>query len=93
MKNIKNCGGILAHGIPAFRLNPTILQKTIQKILDLGIQVQYEQTLGKDFTLENLKQEYDAIFLAIGSNIPMKMNIEGEQLNRSIWWKYLIRRK
>lgn len=36
--------------------------------------------LGKDFTLESLKEEYDAIFIAIGSNIPMKMNIEGENL-------------
>lgn len=74
------CGGILSHGIPEFRLEPTILEKTIEKILNLGIEVKYKQTLGKDFTLESLKEEYDAIFVAIGSNIPMKMNIEGENL-------------
>lgn len=73
-------GGILSHGIPEFRLEPDILEKTIKKILNLGIEVKYKQTLGKDFTLESLKEEYDAIFLAIGSNIPMKMNIEGENL-------------
>lgn len=73
-------GGILSHGIPEFRLEPDILEKTIKKILNLGIEVKYKQTLGKDFTLESLKEEYDAIFVAIGSNIPMKMNIEGENL-------------
>lgn len=80
MKSTINCGGILSHGIPEFRLEPTILEKTIKKILNLGIEVKYQQTLGKDFTLESLKEEYDAIFIAIGSNIPMKMNIEGENL-------------
>ena len=80
MKCTISCGGILSHGIPEFRLEPTILEKTIQKILNLGIEVKYKQTLGKDFTLESLKEEYNAIFIAIGSNIPMKMNIEGENL-------------
>lgn len=73
-------GGILSHGIPEFRLEPDILEKTIKKILNLGIEVKYKQTLGKDFSLESLKEEYDAIFIAIGSNIPMKMNVEGENL-------------
>ncbi len=77
---MKNYGGILSHGIPEFRLNPSILEKTIRKILDLGIQVKYEQTLGEKITLPQLKQNYDAVFLAIGSNIPMQMNIEGENL-------------
>lgn len=78
MKNVVNCGGILSHGIPDFRLDSTIVEKTIKKILDLGIEVEYNKTLGRDFTLESLKKEYDAIFISIGSNIPMKMNIENE---------------
>lgn len=57
-----------------------LLEKTIQKIIDLGIKVNYKQALGKDFTLQSLQKEYDAIFIAIGSNIPMKMHIEGEEL-------------
>ncbi len=80
MKSMINYGGILSHGIPSFRLDPNLLQKTIQKILDLGIKVKYNQTLGKNFTLETLKKEYDAIFIGIGSNIPMRMNVEGEDL-------------
>lgn len=77
---MKNCGGILSHGIPEFRLDPTILEKTIQKILNLGIQVKYNKTLGKDLYLDELRKNYDAVFLSFGSNIPMKMNIEGEDL-------------
>ena len=80
MKNTINYGGILSHGIPNFRLNPIILEKTIQKILNLGIKVEYNKILGKDITLEELKEEYDAIFISIGSNIPMQMNIENEEI-------------
>lgn len=80
LKNMKNYGGILSHGIPEFRLDPTILEKTIEKILNLGIQVKYNKTLGKDLYLDELKKNYDAVFLSFGSNIPMKMNIEGEDL-------------
>lgn len=73
-------GGILRHGIPDFRLNKTILDKQIEKILSLGIETKCNFTLGKDYTLESLEKEYDAIFLSIGANISSKMGIEGEKL-------------
>ena len=74
-------GGILNHGIPDFRINKDIIQKTINKIISLGIEVKYNKLLGKDIILNDLEKQYDAIYLALGSNIPSKMNIEGEQLN------------
>lgn len=73
-------GGILRHGIPEFRLNKDILDKQIEKILNLGIKVKYNQTFGKDFYIQDLEKEYDAIFLAFGANISSKMEIEGEDL-------------
>ena len=73
-------GGILRHGIPEFRLEKEILDNTIKSILNLGINVEYGQELGKNLTLENLKKSYDAIFIAIGANVPSKMNILGEEL-------------
>ncbi len=73
-------GGILVHGIPDFRLSKEIVEKTIKNILDLGIEVQYEKRLGKEIKLETLKQQYDAIFLAIGANKSSKMEVEGENL-------------
>lgn len=73
-------GGILSHGIPEFRLNSEVLNKTIQSILDLGIEVKYNQELGKCLNLTDLQSKYSAVFLAIGANIPRKMMIEGEEL-------------
>ena len=73
-------GGILRHGIPDFRLEKDILDKTIKAILDIGIKVEYNKELGKNLNIENLEKEYDAIFLGFGANIPSKMNIEGEEL-------------
>ena len=81
MKSTKNCGGILAYGIPEFRLPRDILEKTINKITSIpGIKVKTNNELGKDFNLQELSNNYDAVFLAIGSNISSKMNIEGEEL-------------
>lgn len=81
MKSTKNCGGILAYGIPEFRLPRDILEKTINKITSIPrIKVKTNKELGKDFNLQELSNNYDAVFLAIGSNISSKMNIEGEKL-------------
>ena len=81
MKSTKNCGGILEYGIPEFRLPRDILEKTINKITSIpGIKVETNKELGKDFNLQELSNNYDAVFLAIGSNISSKMNIEGEEL-------------
>lgn len=76
----KDLGGILKRGIPEFRLPNEIVEKTIEQILALGIDVQCEKELGKNLYLVDLKKEYDAIYLSIGANIPRKMAIEGEEL-------------
>lgn len=73
-------GGILRRGIPDFRLEKSILDKTIKQIVDLGIHVKYGYALGQNISLEELKQNYDAVFIGIGANIPSKMNIPGEEL-------------
>lgn len=73
-------GGILEHGIPEFRLDKDILDKTIEAILSLCINVEYGKELGKNLDLQELEKEYDAIFLGFGANIPSKMNIPGEEL-------------
>ena len=74
-----NLGGVIEHGIPEFRLDKEILNNTIDRILKLGINVEYNKELGKDFTVEELENQYDAIFLSFGKNISSKMGIEGEE--------------
>ncbi len=73
-------GGILVHGIPEFRLSKEIVKKTINKIIELGIKVKYNQEIGKTITLDEIEQKYDAVFLGFGANISYKMNVEGEEL-------------
>lgn len=74
-------GGLLRYGIPNFRLDKDLLDQMIEKILDTGINVNTGVELGRDFTLEELKNVYDAIFLGIGANISKKTNIPGEELD------------
>ena len=74
-------GGILSNGIPDFRLPREVLDKTIKSIIDLGINIEQNKELGKNIKLEELESIYDAIFIGIGANVPIKMNIEGENLN------------
>lgn len=68
------------YGIPDFRLSKDIVKNTIQKILDLGIEVKYNQKLGENLKLDYLTQNYDYVVLAFGANISSKMGIEGEDL-------------
>ena len=73
-------GGVLAYGIPDFRLPKAILDTSINKILSLGIEVKYNKELGKDIDIAELAQNYDAVFVAIGANVSWNMNIPGEDL-------------
>ena len=77
-------GGLLIHGIPDFRLDRKIIKETIDRILDLGIEVKYNQKLGDNLKLEDLEKKYDAIFIAIGSNVSKMMNVEGKDLE-GVW--------
>ena len=73
-------GGLLVHGIPEFRLPRKIIEKSIDKILELGINVEYNKELGKNLDLKELEKKYDNIILAFGANVSTKMKIEGEDL-------------
>ena len=83
-------GGLLTHGIPDFRLPREVVEKTIEKIFDLGVETKLNQELGRDFEIEDLAKKYDAVFVAIGANIPAKMNVEGENLNGVYGGNYLL---
>lgn len=73
-------GGILVHGIPEFRLPKDIVSKSIDKILELGIEVKYGKELNKNLSLKELEEQYDKIILSFGANISSKIGLEGEYL-------------
>ena len=75
-------GGMMRWGIPAFRLPKEILEREISDILALGVRVQLNTMLGRDFTIPDLfKRGHKAVFLAVGAQTGKKMNIPGEELN------------
>lgn len=74
-------GGLLYHGIPKFRFNKELVSKVIKQILDLGMEVKTNVSLGKDISLKELEKEYDAVFLGLGANVSKMMGLSGEELN------------
>ncbi|MBT4484359.1 MAG: NAD(P)-binding protein [Candidatus Latescibacteria bacterium] len=61
-----NPGGLLQYGVPDEKLPKPVLDAEIEQILKLGIELKLEQTLGKDFNLSELTDEYNAVVLAFG---------------------------
>ncbi|MBN1402415.1 MAG: FAD-dependent oxidoreductase, partial [Anaerolineae bacterium] len=74
-------GGVLMYGIPEFRLPKEIVREEINYLQNLGVNIRTNAVIGKLFTIEELLQEYDAVFLGTGAGLPMMMNIPGENYN------------
>jgi len=74
-------GGMLAVGIPDYRLPKDILRKEISILEDLGIEIKLNTPLGENLTIEDLKNNgYEAIFIAVGAHLSLKLEIPGEDL-------------
>ncbi len=76
-------GGVLVYGIPEFRLpKEDIVDVEIQKLLDLGVEIETNTVVGRTINIEDLFDEgYDAIFIGSGAGSPLFLNIPGENLN------------
>ncbi|MBR3709227.1 MAG: FAD-dependent oxidoreductase, partial [Lentisphaeria bacterium] len=81
-------GGMLRYGIPEFRLPKDTLRKELAHFGKMGgIEIRTNSKLDRDFTLDQLKSEYDAVIFAIGSWASSSMRIDGEELaNQGIAW-------
>ena len=75
-------GGMMAVGIPEYRLPRKILNREIENILRAGIEIRYNQELGKDITVDSLlgKKGYSAVVLAIGAHKSRRLGVPGEDL-------------
>ncbi len=74
-------GGVLTYGIPQFRLPKSLVQKEVDKLKDLGVKFELNTVVGKTITIDELREENDAIFIGSGAGLPLFMGIEGENLN------------
>ncbi|MFQ6070183.1 MAG: FAD-dependent oxidoreductase [Candidatus Aminicenantales bacterium] len=73
-------GGMLAWGIPEYRLPKDVLNSEIDDIKELGVEIKTNTTVGKDITLDDIsKQDYKAMFIATGAPKNIKLNIPGEE--------------
>ncbi len=71
-------GGMLRYGVPGYRLPDAELDKDIEYIISLGVDMNYNTRIGKDIPFELLLQDYDAVFLSTGLSVPSSMRIQGE---------------
>jgi len=74
-------GGLMTYGIAAYKVTPQFCEDEVNYILSIGgIEIKYNQELGKDITLSQLKKEYDAVYLGIGVGVARQLDIPGEKL-------------
>ncbi len=73
-------GGVLVYGIPEFRLPKSIVHNEIDYLRSLGAKIELNTVIGTIYTIEELLEKYDAIYLGVGAGLPNFMNIEGENL-------------
>lgn len=74
-------GGVLVYGIPEFRLPKTIVQKEIDNLIQLGVDIQTNVVIGKTLTIDELfEMGFEAVFIGSGAGLPRFMGIEGENL-------------
>jgi len=71
-------GGMLRYGIPPYRLPKDVLDAEIKNILDLGVELKCNVKVGVDVQIEDLRKQYDAVYLAIGAHSGANMGVPGE---------------
>ncbi|MBE0446945.1 MAG: FAD-dependent oxidoreductase [Actinobacteria bacterium] len=71
-------GGMLRYGIPAYRLPEDILDAEVSAIEALGVEIRYNTKVGKDISLDDLKKDYKAVYLAIGAHKGWNLGVPGE---------------
>ncbi len=74
-------GGLMTYGIAAYKVTPQFCEDEVNYITAIGgIDIKYNQALGKDITIEELQQNYDAVYLAFGVGLARQLEIPGENL-------------
>ncbi|MDH4070567.1 MAG: FAD-dependent oxidoreductase [Ignavibacteria bacterium] len=75
-------GGMLRNGIPEYRLSRTLIEKEIDKIAFLGVNIVYNRPLTSEYGLSHLKEEgFESVFLSVGTQRGRELNIEGVELD------------
>jgi len=73
-------GGVLVYGIPEFRLPKAIVQDEMDGLAKLGVKFELNQVVGRTISVDELLEEYDAVFISVGAGLPRFLGIPGENL-------------
>ncbi len=74
-------GGVLVYGIPEFRLPKAIVYREVDYLIRCGVELKLNFVVGKTATIDQLLEEFDAVYIGTGAGLPWFMNIPGENLN------------
>ena len=78
---LNKAGGVLTYGIPEFRLPKKIVEKEVDSLKKLGVEIVCDVLIGNTITVDELREKYDAVFLGTGAGLPKFMGIAGEDAN------------
>lgn len=73
-------GGVLIYGIPEFRLPKAVVAAEVARLEAMGVTVECNVVIGKTITIEELRAEFKAVFIAVGAGLPQLMGVPGENL-------------
>lgn len=73
-------GGVLSYGIPEFRLPNEIVEHEVRRLVSLGVHIECNVVIGRTYTLDHLRERFDALFLSVGAGLPVFLGIPGEGL-------------
>jgi len=71
-------GGVLIYGIPEFRLPKDIVAAEVDRLVAQGVTIEPNAIIGTTYTLPELRERFDAVFIAVGAGLPVFMNVPGE---------------
>ena len=74
-------GGVLIYGIPEFRLPKNIVKMEIDAMQDLGVKIECNAVVGKNITMQEIMEEFDACYIAVGAGAPHFQGVPGTTLN------------
>jgi glutamate synthase (NADPH/NADH) small chain len=75
---LHDTGGVLRYGIPEFRLPKAIVDREVENLKNLGVEIECNVVIGRTLTVDQVAEEFDAVFVANGAGLPMFLNIPGE---------------
>ena len=74
-------GGLIRFGVPDFKIQKSVIERRVNQLVEEGIEFRYGVDVGRDVTVEQLKDEFDAVVLAIGSRVPRDLEVPGRELD------------